>query len=243
MRLELKFNLEKPEIALDYRRIILSWLKSSLTICNQGKYFDKYFSGTEPKDYSFTVVFPKPEFHKEKIILEKPQMKILFSADDRNKTGLIFFSAFLGMKNKKFSLADENAMILKGVHQMKEHIVTKSEVLFQTCLGNGLCIREHDRQSNRDRFVTCEDQDFKEKALQVLKIQARLAGYPETMTEDLSIEPIICKKLLVYHYGRYVDTTTGIFKMCGNSQILQYFYRAGAGSKHSSGFGMVRVLQ
>ena len=47
MRLELQFDLDKPEINLDYRRLILSWLKAGVTRCNQGKYYERYFGGTE----------------------------------------------------------------------------------------------------------------------------------------------------------------------------------------------------
>ena len=30
-------------------------------------------------------------------------------------------------------------------------------------LGNGLCVREHNRETNRDIFITCEDKEFPEK--------------------------------------------------------------------------------
>lgn len=243
MRLELELDLEKPVIAIDYRRAVLSWLKTCLTSCNDGKYYARYFQGTAPKDYSFTLVFHKPQFTKDKILLADTKLKLLFSCDDRNKTGLIFFSAFLGMKNRKFPLADGNSMTLKAVRPKKEVLITESTVYFQTCLGNGLCIRDHDRETNRDRFITCQDDDFRQEALRVLRIQAKLAGYPERMLEGLDIEPIRCKKVLVFYYQRFVDTTVGILKMQGDPDLLQYFYAAGIGSHHSSGFGMLNVLR
>lgn len=243
MRLELVLDLEKAVISIDYRRIILAWIKSCLASCNEGKYLKRYFQGTSTKDYCFTILFPSPKFAKTKIYLSEPKMKILFSADDRNKTGFIFFSAFLGMKNKKFPLAEGNTMTLKSISKKNEIFITKPTVFFQTCLGNGVCIREHNRETNKDRFITYQDSDFKEKASNVLKIQARLAGYSDQMLKDLEIEPIQCKKVLVYHYNIYVDTSTGIFKMHGNPEVLQYFYKAGIGSKHSSGFGMVNIRE
>lgn len=243
MRIELEFDLKKPNIDVDYRRIVLSWIKSCLSICNEGKYLEKYFHGTVPKDYSFTVVFKSPKFTKEKIYLEEPKIKVLFSADDKNKTGFIFFAAFLSMKNKAFPLSDKNTMTLKSVRQKNETIITNSTVFFQTCLGNGLCIRDHNRETNRDRFIVYNDKDFKEKALTILKVQAKLAGYSDKILEDLDIEPVQCKKVLVYHYNIYVDTSVGIFKMQGNPDVLQYLYKIGLGSKHSAGFGMVNVLK
>ena len=147
------------------------------------------------------------------------------------------------MKNQRFPLTNGNAMFLRRVSQKTEQLITESDVYFRTCLGNGLCIREHSRETNRDRYITCEDADFREKAVEILKIQARLAGYPESMLEDLDIEPIKCKKVLVYHYQVYIDTTVGVFKMHGNPDVLQYLYAAGLGSRHSSGYGMVTVLR
>lgn len=232
MRAELIFALEKPVMCLDYRRIVLSWLKQCLTNCNQGKYFDRYYQGTVQKNYAFTVIMQKPQFTKDRIYLEEPSIKILFSAyDDRLQTGLVFFSAFLGMKNKKFPLPEGNVMTLKTVRRMNEVLITESTVYFQTCLGNGLCIREHNRETNRDRFVTSEDVDFREKALAILKTQAKLAGYPEHMLETMDIEPIRCKKVVVFFYKRYVDTTVGIFRMKGEPSVLQFFLCGGDGLK------------
>ena len=68
VRTELVFVLKKPMISLDYRRMILSWLKRSLTECNQGKYYEHYFTGTNRKDYCFVPLFDKPQYEKEKII-------------------------------------------------------------------------------------------------------------------------------------------------------------------------------
>lgn len=243
MRIELQFDLNKPEINLDYRRLILSWLKAGLSSCNQGKYYERYFTGTKQKEYSFTVLLGSAKFTKDKIYLSEPKIKVIFSADNRNKTGLIFFASFLEMKNKRFVLPEGNAMTLRRVLQKNEQLIVEPTVYFQTCLGNGLCIREHDRMTNHDRFIIYKDADFKEKAVEVLKIQAKMAGYPDDMLRELSIEPVQCKKVLIYFYKRYVDVSVGIFRMHGNPEVLQYFYEAGLGSKHSAGFGQVNVLK
>ena len=243
MRLELQFDLDKPEVNLDYRRLILSWLKAGLTRCNQGKYYERYFGGTEQKDYSFTVLLGRAKFTREKIYLPEPKMKVIFSADNRHKTGLIFYSSFLGMKNNHYPLPEGNAMTLRRVSQKREQLINESTSYFQTCLGNGLCIREHDRETNRDRFITYKDSDFREKAIEILKYQASMAGFPESILKGLSIEPVQCKKVLVYFYKRYIDVSVGIFKMHGNPDVLQYFYEAGMCSKKSAGFGQVNILR
>ena len=244
VRTELVFVLKKPMISLDYRRMILSWLKLSLTECNQGKYYERYFRLDAPqKDYCFTVLMDSPKFTKEKILLKEPRIRVIFSADDKNRSGLIFFAAFLAMKNKQFPLPDENAMTLRNVIRRNEALIAESSVIFRTSLGNGLCIREHNRETNRDKFFTCEDPEFREKTEEILKIQAKLAGYPESMVQTIKFTPIQCKKVLVFFYGRYVDVTTGILQLEGEPELLQYFYLAGAGSKHSAGFGQLNILK
>ena len=82
-----------------------------------------------------------------------------------------------------------------------------------------------------------------EKAIEILKYQASLPRFPESILEDLSIEPVQCKKVLVYFYKRYIDVSVGIFKMHGNPDVLQYFYEAGMCSKKSAGFGQVNILR
>ena len=150
MRTELVFVLKKPMISLDYRRMILSWLKLSLTECNQGKYYERYFRLDAPqKDYCFTVLMDSPKFTKEKILLKEPRIRVIFSADDKNRSGLIFFAAFLAMKNEQFPLPDGNAMTLRNIIRRNEALIAESSVIFRTSLGNGLCIREHNRETNR----------------------------------------------------------------------------------------------
>lgn len=242
MRFELLMNLEKNEIDKDYRRVILSFLKAALKNCNLGKYYDSYYKDTIQKDFCFSVIMPNPVFGKEKITLSEPKIRIIFSCADKNNTGLIFYSAFLEMKNREMPLKNHNSMKLSKLMIVKELEIQDNTVYFKTVAGNGLCIREHDRKTNRDRFVTCNDEDFEEKVTEILKLQLKNAGFSESRYETLTVEPVRCKKVLVYHYGIYVDTTVGIFKISGDSKILQYLYKVGFGSKHSAGFGMMNII-
>lgn len=91
MRLELNFEIEKPQLPKDNKSIWVSFLKKSLSGVGQGMFFDKYFSGTAQKDYTFATILSSPKFVGEEIFLDNNQIKMIFSAEDRNKTGLIFF--------------------------------------------------------------------------------------------------------------------------------------------------------
>ena len=89
MRLELVFSLENPELPKDNKSIWLSFLKNVLSKCNKGKFYESYFSGTNSKDYSFSILLSKPKFVEEKVLLENNQVKMIFSAI----SGFSFFSS------------------------------------------------------------------------------------------------------------------------------------------------------
>lgn len=242
MRFCLSLNLEKNEFTLDYRRVILSYIKNALSNCNDGKYYDSYFKDTVQKDYCWSVVFPSPKYTKDKILLENKEIKILFSTDDKNKTGFILFSAFISQKNKNFSIPNNNSMTLKNISNQKQQEIANSKVIFKTSKGSGLCIRDHNKETNLDTYYIFNDEKFQEKFKIVLKNQAIKSGFREYEVENIKLNPIQCKKVVAKHYKSYIDTTVGMFEMQGDSKLLQYFYNVGLGSRKSCGFGMVDLV-
>ena len=242
MRLELLLNLEKSIIPRDYKKICISYLKNALTDYANGKFYEQFFGNINQKDYAFSVILSKPKFNTETIELENNRIKLLFTASDTYRTGLIFFAAFIHQKNKRFPLPEGNAMTLKRINQVNEQLITESRVIFKTTIGGGLAIRQHDRETNTDRYFTFQDEGFDEQMKLVLGVQAREAGFPEQIAQDIDMRPIQCKKVVVKHYGVFIDLSVGIFKMEGNAELLQYFYQAGLGSKRSQGFGMVDII-
>lgn len=242
MRFCLTLELKESNIPLDYRRIILSYIKNALSKCNDGKYYDKYFKDTIQKDYSFSVVLPKPNFTSNNIILNSKEIKILFSTDDKSKTGLILFSAFIAQKNKTYPLPNNNSMTLKSIKNNKEENISNSKVIFKTSIGSGLCVRDHDKVTNRDNYYIFSDDKFREKLRVVLSNQAIQAGFSESESTNIKVNPIQCKKVVAKHYNTYIDTTVGMFEIQGSSNILQHFYNVGIGSRKSGGFGMIDLV-
>ena len=98
MRFLLTLELEHKEIPIDYRKIILSYIKNALSKCNDGKYFDYFFKDTNQKNYCFTTILPKPKFEKNNVLLDKKEIKILFSTTDNSKESIILFSCFISKK-------------------------------------------------------------------------------------------------------------------------------------------------
>ena len=242
MRLELRLELKEPILPKDNKRIWLSFLKNVLSSGADGRYYEKYYNGTSPKDFAFSILLPHPKFKGEQIELENTSVKMIFSADERGTTGLIFYAAFLEAKNKVFPLPDGNAMTLQAIHMEKEHHITSNKVLFKTVVGGGLVVREHNEENNKDHFYSFDEEGFMRVLEMVLRNELVYAKFPEYLINEVSVDVISCKKILVKQYGIYVDANVGMFQVEGHPDILNYLYQAGMGSKRSMGYGLLDVV-
>lgn len=242
MRFSLVLELKKSIFPIEYRRVILSYIKNALSNCNDGKYFDKFFDSTNQKEYCFSVIFPQSIFRKNEIELENNEIKILFSTSDKNKTGFILFSAFINQKNKIFPLENENFMTLKSIKTQKREELLNSRAIFKTALGSGICIREHNRDNNKDVYYIYSDSEFREKLKLVLSNELNNAGFCKEEIQAVCVNPIQLKKAVAKHYKRYIDINIGLIEISACKDILQYFYDVGIGSRKSSGFGMLDLV-
>ncbi|MCI9070089.1 CRISPR-associated endoribonuclease Cas6 [Clostridium sp.] len=242
MRFALTLELEKKNFPIDYRRLILSYIKNALSKCNNGKYYEKFFKDTIQKDYCFSVILPKAKFNKNYIQLESNEIEILFSTEDKDKTGFILFSAFIAQKNKPYPLENDNFMTLKNIRNKKQEEIINSKAVFKTSIGSGICVRDHDRKSNKDIYYVYNYEKFREKLNVVLSNKLIKFGFTKDEIDEIKVNPLNCKKIVVKHYGKYIDVTTGMFEIQANKRILQYLYNSGVGSRTSLGFGMVDLV-
>ncbi len=242
MRLELLMTLDRPILPKSYSKLFLAYLKNTISNWKQGQCFEHYFGGTKIKDYSFSVILSKPVFKEEVIELANEKIKMIFTADDRHQTGLVFFAAFIQQKNKRFLLPEGNAISLKKINPLREELIMSPKVVFKTITGSGLVVRQHDNETNRDRYFTFQDEGFDTRVKEVLSAQAKEAGFSEEIAQNIGLSPIQCKKVVVKQFGVYIDATVGVFEIAAAPEVLQYFYQAGVGSRHSQGFGTVDIL-
>ena len=243
MRVQLFFDLEKNVLPSDNRAIFLSFLKKTLNKAHGGHFFERYFGGTSRKDYSFAIILDKPRYERERIYLKTPRLKMIFSADDRNRTGLIFSMAFMEMLYERFPLPDGNAMTLKKVIPVKEEVIVSNKVMFRTIAGSGLVVREHCRETNRDKYYVIGEEDFEEQARNSLIRQAIDAGFPKGMAENIKFQLVSGKKVVSRLYGIMIDISALTFIVEADSRILQYFYQAAFGGRTAMGFGLCTVLE
>lgn len=242
MRFCLTLQLKEKRFPIEYRRVIVSYIKNAISKCNDGKYYEEFFKDTKQKNYCFSVILPKSTFNKDEILLEDSEIKILFSTNDKSKYGFILFNSFIAQKNKPYPLPNNNFMNLKSINNRKREEIANTRVIFKTAIGSGLCVRDHNKELNRDTYYVFSDENFRRKLKIVLNNELLRAGFTKEEVEAVKINPIDCKKVVVKHYKRYIDTTIGIFEMQGKSSILQYLYDTGLGSRKSMGFGVIDLV-
>lgn len=232
MRFYLNFELEKKSFPVDYRRMILSFIKKSLCEILDGIYYEKFFKDTVQKDFCFSVKFPRnSKFTKDEIILGENTIKVFFTCDDKEKTGLLLQQAFNKQRHKKFLISNNNSIILKNIQQQKSQKITNSKVIFKSY---GLCVREHNKETNKDIHYVYSDEKFNEQLNIVLRNQLSKAGFSKDMINNINFTPINCKKVLTKHYNTFIDTTVGTFLLEGHPLVLQHLYNVGMGSRKSA---------
>lgn len=242
MRLCLTFQLKESFISVEYRRVVLSYIKNAISTCNNGKYYEYFFKDTKQKNYCFSVILPKAKFGKDRIGLDKNEIKIIISTDNDEKMGFILYSAFIKQKYKSYPLSDGNSMMLNSIIEEKQEEIINSKAIFKTTLGSSLCVRDHNREENKDIYYIYSDKGFRDKLKVVLSNQLLNAGFIKEEIDKVNVNPIQCKKVVVKHYRRYIDTTIGLIEVQANKDILQHFYEVGIGSRKSMGFGMLDLV-
>lgn len=239
MKFVSEFALEKEELPIDYRRCILSYLKHCLTQANGGKYFDDYYVPGKEKPFCFSVVFSTPKFSKDMVQVMSKKMKLVISSADV-KTAFILFSAIAAQKGKTYSLPLGNSMRMVSIRQVKEPEVHSSRILVK--MMEPLCIRNHNKETNKDWYYSCKDQEaFERESTRVIKTQLMLAGYSEEQS-NVKLAPIDPRMVIIKHYSINIECTIGTFIMEGNPEVLNYLLKNGIGSRKSSGFGVAQLM-
>jgi len=239
VRFYLNFDFQSERLPVDMHRVMVSYIKAALLDVNDGQYYSRYFHGTDSKNYSFSMALCKPQFYEDHIQLERPVMRVVFSTTNHQGSGYILMNSFLQQKGKAYPLAFGNTMILRAVQLVKDKSISSDSALIKTVVGGGICVRNHDRIANKDMYYSVGDSEFSNQLQQNLIHQLERMELP---TENICIECIEGKKVIVRHFGLYIPVTIGFFTLHGPAFILQQITEMGIGSRRSQGFGTVEVI-
>ena len=237
MRFKLNFELENENIPIQYRKSVISFIKQSLSEYNT-EYYKKFYNDkdTTIKPITFAVFFHNPKFEEDKISIKEKRLELNISIADY-ETSIIFYNAFNHQKNKKFSL-DKNSLTLENINMLLEKTIDSEEITIK--FMSPLVVRNHSRDN--DYYYSFNDQEFNDILKVNIKQELKITDIPEKLVDNLEINAIKAKKVIVKFYEKKIETSTGIFKIYGDRQLLKYLYDAGIGSKRSSGFGMFQIM-
>jgi CRISPR-associated endoribonuclease Cas6 len=237
MRIKMVFQLEKPELDIEYRRAILSLLKKSFQQASETVYKKLYETGTTMKPFTFGVYLEKPEFREDTVLLQSREITLNFSTSE-TKLGIYFYNFLVKNRFVPFPLAKGNSLSRPRFRLVKELPITSSEIVFKTLTP--FLVRDHNRDEGKDVYLAKEDPNF------VSQLEWSLGNMIEVMMErkeGVKVEPVkLSEKIPIKHYGQRLDGYKGIIKMTGSPEVLEFIYRCGCGSRRSEGFGYLEVV-
>ncbi len=247
MRFSIIFGVNVKFIPVNYQRLILSLLKKSFQLADKNLYNCLYLERKNRiKPFTFSVYFPDAKFENEKIILNKNEFILNFSTFDI-PTGLNFYNGLLKyVKQGFFYKTEEFKLNLKAILLKREYQIKENKIRFKTL--SPVVVRKHDREKNRDEYLTLEN-STKEEFEKVLN--SNMANvFKEFLGREyrLNIEPVELKKVAVKiseegEKRGYIPANIGQFYLEGEKVALDFVYKAGLGARRSFGFGMLEVVK
>lgn len=234
MRLKLAFELEKPELDIQYRKSLISFIKHSIQEYSIELFEELYGKGKiKKKTYTFAPILNKPSFKEDKIILEGTSFYVIFSSYNFAYS-LHLYNAFLAQKKKIFHL-NRNSMTLTKITVIKEKEIKSNEIILK--MASPLIVRNHDRETLKDMYYSFEKKEEFNKYIKInILEQMKEEALDSSILEGFSIEPINAKKAIVKLYEYSIECSLGIFKLTGNTKLLEYLYKSGIGTKKGMGF-------
>ena len=237
MRIKLNFDLENEFLSIQYRKSVMSFIKLSLSEYDE-QYYRKFYHDKDTiiKPYTFSVFFRNPKFNEDTIFIKDKSMTLNISIADY-ETAIILYNAFNHQKNKRFPL-DKNSWTLKNITTTFDKKIDSEEIVIK--FMSPLVVRSH--LDKKDYYYSYNNEEFKDMLKINIKQQLKITNLSEELVDNFDIVPVKAKKVIVKFYEKKIETSTGIFKISGNEQLLKYLYDAGIGSKRSSGFGMFQIV-
>lgn len=240
MRMKLIFELEKPELDIQYRKSIISYFKHSIQEYDENLFQDLYGEGkTKKKTFTWGAILNQPRFKEDKITLEGTGFYIIFSGYDYAYM-LHLYNAFMRQKNKKFHL-NQNSMTLIKVVPIVEKEITKNTINIK--MSSPIICRNHDRDTLKDMYYSFEKEEDFNKYIRInILEQMKEEGLDSSMLEGFEIKPINARKTVVKLYEYSIESSLGVFELTGNTKLLNYLYKSGIGTKKAMGFGLFDLI-
>lgn len=236
MKLTLVFKLDNDTLTNHYHDFLMSYFKHALSKEYKDDFEGLYMSGNKIKPFTFSTYIPQIQHQEGFIISPNKELKVFFSSSDYHFM-MILYNALLLNKGYKMTVKPNNKIALTRLSLDYLPIIEKTSIHIK--MMSPLLIRVHQEDTNKDNYLSVQDEDFIEQMQINL---AYLCGQFSLSTEGLKIIPIKTKKVVVSIMNQKYDATLGEFVIEGTTETLNNLYKIGIGSRRSEGFGMFEVL-
>ncbi len=242
MRFNVEMVLSNENIPKDKNRIILSFLKHIYESYDKSYYESLYKSEeNKVKDFTFSLYMKNCKFTREEIIIPEKKIILNFSTADM-KDGILFYNAILANRGKPYNIKG-NSLTVCNINMNKEKPITNDYAVYSSM--SPIVVREHKGDNKKTWYYSLNEEKGKEIFINNLKNQL-LDNFGEERKldiEEIKIEVLErSREVKVKHYGIEVLSNICKIKVEAKPYILDYLYKAGIGSRKSSGFGMVNLV-
>lgn len=233
MQLNIELLLNKNEFNHDWRRTMLSFIKSLLENENPELYREYYGQGkTTMKKFNFWCYLSGAEFERERIILKSEKIYLYISSTEIQIL-MYLQNALIKAKNKSYPLQNGNQMKVASVKVQRTKDIREQEIVVS--MLSPFVVRQHNKDKP-DFYYIYNEEGFAAALKQNMKTKFSDA-------DSLPIvEPIKGKKVIVKAYGTNIPANLGIYKISGSINQLEELYLNGLGGRHSAGFGKFDII-
>lgn len=227
-----------------HRMMWVSLIKEALKKVNPDYYDNLYnYEGKNNKkikNFSFSVFMKDYKLNGEIFEIND---KVIFNITTTDyEFGINIYNGLLNMNEFRY----KNFYLHKlKISLVKEKFINGSEVVLKTL--SPICMK--DKNNN---FLSPEDEGYVEE-LNYITNTTLIAHRGYGLKEPLGFKSVLMKKVVVKENIRkftentdkatfYVNAYSGMFKLSGDVEDLNYIYQSGIGYRRGQGFGMVDVV-
>lgn len=237
MKYHVALELKGNKLPADYRRTVISFFKKAISEYMDGAFYKElYDNGANSKSLTWSIRFSKPNFDNGVMRVADTKVDMTLKISDV-QTALVYYSALLGMKDKKFNIGMDNAWVLKKIRLVKEFDIEEEIVGFKVL--SPICIRRHNRDENKDNYITVEDAGF---AMEINRKLKEELPYMAEKIDTLEYDFSGLKKTFVPAFAIFIPVSVGSFYIKGDKNILDHINKTGLGSRRNAGFGLVEGI-
>lgn len=237
MKIITMFETENKELNLDYRRLMLSFMKSALQKNNPERYEEMYGTGvTKEKNFAADVRLGQVKYLPDCVCMNSNDFVWEIVTPDL-LLGIDIYNALLDMKGIDYPAYKGNKIKLKKIRMENHKHYEGDSVIIRFC--SGVCVRKHIK-GEKDKYFFYDEEGFFEQLLCNLKIQLKDTGISDL--EDFKLEPIEAKRVYSKTFGIVVPNSIGKFKLSGTNDLINYLYQAGIGSRRNNAFGLFEII-